>query len=319
MKHLPLRLAAALLTPLVLGPLAPAAQAQDDHVSEGTYQIDGGGYQITVERQGADLVVVEPNKRSVYARQADGTWHFLNRNNGILYGIRRVDSATIEAFKPDQPNNVPTRLARVGGAPAVKSAELPPSVAATDPASIGEVALKYRELTMSDPDNAQAWTACAAAALKRHTANIGEADAYGAQMATVLKTIITDPTRSPCPDAIPETVWAAGNTPPDATPVVRQPTAEEIRTAEEARRAAEEAARVAELNRLADQRAKAQEAERQRQLAEHAKAIAEAQAAQAQFERDRQSYEDAKAKADAAAAAYRRQIEDYERTYGRKP
>ena len=313
-----LRLAALLLAPLATAALAPVALAQPAEVSEGTYQIDSGGYQITVERQGADLVVVEPNKRSVYARQSDGSWHFRNPVNGILYGIRRIDAATIEAFKPDQPNNLPTRLSRIGGAPAVRAAELPPSAAANDPASVGDVALKYRQQALSDPDNAQLWTACAAAALKRHTANAGEADAYGAQMATVLKTIIVDPGASPCPDAIPEPVWAAGQRPPEA-PAPRAPTAQELRDAEQARLAAEEAARVAEINRLADQRAKALEAERQRQLAEHAKAVAEADAAKAQFERDRQSYEQAKAQADAAAEAYRRQIEDYERTYGKKP
>lgn len=312
-----LRLAALLLAPTAFV-ATPAALAQIAAVSDGTYQIDGGGYQITVERQGSDLVVVEPNKRSTYTRQSDGSWHFRNPVNGILYGIRFIDAATIEAFKPDQPNNVPTRLSRIGGAPAVRSAELPPSAAAADPASVGDIALKYRQQALSDPDNAQVWTACAAAALKRHTANPGEADAYGGQMATVLKTIIVDPGASPCPDAIPEPVWAAGKRPPDA-PAPRAPTAAEARAAEQARLAAEEAARVAEINRLADQRAKAIEAERQRQLAEHARATAEAEAAKAQFDRDRQAYEQAKAQADAAAAAYRRQIEDYERTYGKKP
>lgn len=318
-------LAATLLAvPALAAATAAHAQAPTDQVSEGTYQIDGGGYQITVRPEGTELVVVEPNKESRYRRQPDGTWHFRNPTNNTLYGLRRIDPATIEAFKPDQPGNVPTRLARIGGAPAVVATPVPPSVAAQNPASVGELARSYQQRAQSDPDNAQTWSACAAAAHKRFLANPAEADAYGAQMASLLKVIITDPSHSPCPDAIPEPVWAAGKpaATAEAAPATSAPTpAPQLSAAEaaSAEAAAAEAERIRRINELADQRARALEAERQRQLAEHAKAVAEAEARQAQFDRDRKAYEDAKAAADAATEAYRRQIEDYERTYGRKP
>lgn len=319
-------MAARLLAPTAMVVAAvPAAWAQDDLISNGTYEVDGGGYQITVRREGTNVVVLEPNKRSVYERQPDGTWHFRNEVNGILYGLRRVDAATIEAFKPDQPNAPPTRLSRQGGAPAVMSTEVPPSVAAENPASVGEVAKAYQQRAAADPDNAQTWTACAAAAHKRFTANAGEADAFGAQMASLLKLIIVDASRTPCPDAISQTVWDAGKSPPAAALAPAAPrltaaqAAADAAAAKAAAEAAAEAERVRQLNLLADQRAKALEAERQRQVAEHAKAVAEAEARQAQYQRDRAAFEEAQAKADAAAEAYRRQIEDYERTYGRRP
>lgn len=313
-------IAAFMLAPLATATLAcPAAHAQapTDQVSEGTYQIDGGGYQITVRPDGSDLVVVEPNKESRYQRQSDGTWHFRNPVNGILYGLRRIDAATIEAFKPDQSSNVPTRLSRIGGAPRVVATPLPPSVAAQDPASVGDLARTYQQRAQADPNNAQTWSACAAAAHKRFLANPGEADAYGAQMASLLKTIIVDAAQSPCPDAIPQTVWNAGKAPDGAGAEATAAPSPQDAAAVQA--AAAEAERVRQLNELADQRARALEAERQRQIAEHAKAVAEADARQAQFERDRQAYEAAKAASDAAADAYCRQIEEYERAYGRKP
>lgn len=302
----------------VLG--VPAAQAQAPaSINEGTYQIAGGGYQISVERDGDAIVVVEPNKRSRYTPQPDGTFHFTNPTNGVLYGLRRIDAATIEAFKPDRPDAPPTRLARLGGAPAVVSTPLPPSLAANEPASVGDVALKYRQQALSDPDNAQTWTACAAAAHKRHLANPGEADAFGAQMATVLKQIAVDPAHSPCPDAIPEALWAGGKA-PAATTVAAEPAAPALTPAElkaQAERAEQE--RLRQLNAQADARARAQVEDLRRQQAEYQRKLVETQAAQAQYERDRQAYEANKAQADADAAEYRRRVEEYERSYGRRP
>ncbi|MCL6730046.1 hypothetical protein [Sphingomonas hankyongi] len=165
----------------------------------GTYAIDGGGYTIDLKMDGDTLVVVEPNKTSPYARQADGTYQFTNPNNGITYGIRVIDDRTIEAFKPGT-DNPPTRLSLMGGAP---SGEEPAAVA--DAEKWEALAQHYSELSQSDPDNVQVNTACAGVALKRSASSQAEADAYAAQMAEMLKQILVDGSSNPCPDVF--TSW----------------------------------------------------------------------------------------------------------------
>lgn len=196
-----LRKGVLIASAVAIGWAAPLL-AQQPPFSDGTYVLEGGSYSITVQREGDTLVVVEPNKRSVYKRQGDGSYHFYNPNTDATYGIRVVDEQTIEAFKPFQDGNSPTRLVRSGGrpsAPAVAAAKPPVNTAA-------ELAERYKERSLSDPENAQAWTACAAAALKRSQATAAEADAYGARMAEVLRLILVDPSKSPCEDAIPASV-----------------------------------------------------------------------------------------------------------------
>lgn len=163
--------------------------------NDGVYAIDGGGYSISVVGEGERLVVVEPNKRSEYVRQPDGTYHFFNPNTGATFGLRVVDATMIEAFQPLRPERAPTSLSRVGG----------PGPPAVGPDRA--VAEKYAALSKTDPDDAQTWTACAAAAMKRSVATRDEADAYGEQVAEMLKTILVDPTRSPCEDALPSSLW----------------------------------------------------------------------------------------------------------------
>ena len=159
----------------------------------GTYVIDGGGYSIELRTEGDNLVVVEPNKTSTYVRQADGSFHFTNPNNGILYGIRVIDDSTIEAFKPGS-DGAPTVLKRFG---------TPGGATNTDVASSEQfeaIANKYLELSQSDPDNAQTHSACAALALKRSQASKDEADAYAVQMAAMIRQLLVDPSVNPCPD-----------------------------------------------------------------------------------------------------------------------
>ena len=200
-------------------PVAPSAFAQTSQFSDGTYILEGGSYSIEVTQEGGRLTVVEPNKTSVYERQADGTYHFYNPNTDTVYGLRVVDNQTIEAFEPFVRGNAPTRLVRLGGAPAPRPAAPP----APDPAPVArsvakaalpsnppmKIAERYQQLALDDPDNAQAWTFCAAAALKRAMATGEEADAYAWEAAERLKLIMTDPRKSPCEDAIPPSAWTA--------------------------------------------------------------------------------------------------------------
>lgn len=162
----------------------------------GTYVIDGGGYSIEMKIEGDTLVVVEPNKTSPYGKQADGSYHFTNPNNGVTYGIRVIDDATIEAFKPGT-GNPPTRLTRLGGGGQATTADV------ADADKYSALAERYNELAQSDPANIQVHVACSAVALKRSVASREEADAYAAQMASMLRQL--DASANPCPDVI--TSW----------------------------------------------------------------------------------------------------------------
>lgn len=286
-------------------------------LSDGTYMIDGGSYSITVERDGANLIVIEPNKRSTYEPAPDGSYHFYNPNTDTVYGIRVLDNHRIAAFKPDRPDAGETVLSLVGRAPPraprpVETVDIP---ASTIPAigspgdTYGQIANGYRDKAQSDPDNAQTWTACAAAALKRGTANPREADAYAVQMAQVLKLIVVDPARSPCEDAIPPAQWAGAVSKPAKAPTAAE--LDRIRRAEEA--AALTAAERASLDAI------------------NAEAAAKAKAATAQILADQQAAAAAKAQYDAdkarndaeveaarrARAAYDQQMRDYEARYGK--
>lgn len=174
----------------LFGSAAVAAQSG----ASGTYMVEGGSYMITVEQSGDSLVVVEPNKRSEYALQADGSYHFYNPNTDATYGIRVIDANTIEAFKP-YVDGAPTRLVRMGGAAA------PVQLDAGTTDHYEALAEQYSAMIESDPDNVQSWAACAAVALKRSMSNPPEADAYAAQMAAMLQAM--DAAGSPCPEVIP--------------------------------------------------------------------------------------------------------------------
>ena len=294
---------------LALAPVGSPLLAQSAPFSEGTYVLEGGSYSIDIRREGDRLVVVEPNKTSPYIRQPDGTYHFYNTNTETNYGIRIVDNQTIEAFKPDQPGAAPSRLLRRGGPPTAAApgrAQAPPASGGAG-GNAGAIAERYRKLSETDNKDAQAWTACAAAAKKRELATVAEADAYGRQMAMVLKQIMVDPSRSPCEDAIPASVWNSAGEVDDAGASVA---ISEDRFKEADRQ------RLEELNRRADARAEeakaaALRAEQERQAYE--RRVAEVKAAEEKFARDKAAHEAALAAARAAQAEYQRKLEEHRR------
>ena len=288
--------------------VSTAAAAQK--VSDGTYVLEGGSYSIEVIQDGDNLVVVEPNKRSPYTRQSDGTFHFYNPNTDTVYGIRVVDNRTIEAFKPFQSGNVPTRLVRLGGAPRQEATGNPGS-SGTD---LGAIADRYQQLAQSDPDNVQAWTACAAAAKKRQLATGAEADAYAAQVADVLKLILVDPSRSPCEDAIPASVWSSRSQPSSPIDDAAAAVAEAARAEEEERK---------RLQQQADARWQKLQAETQQRIAQQRAAqeayetgVREAAEAKQRYEQEMARHQEEVTRAQAAKAEYQRQLDEYRRQTG---
>lgn len=185
------------LSLMLAGLLAGGAAAQGKMPAAGQYQIKGGSYMMNLEIEGANVVVVEPNKRSVYTPQPDGSFHVRNPTNGILYGIRVAGDGEIDAFKPDHPDAGATRLVLISSsAPAGEIDE-----------KWEKLAEKYQERVVSDPANTQTWVACSAVAMKRSVSAKAEADRYAVQMASMLKQIAVDPARNPCADVFLAGTW----------------------------------------------------------------------------------------------------------------
>ena len=176
-----------------------SATAQAATITPGTYMLEGGSYTITVEADGDGLLVREPNKDSPYTRFDEDEFHFWNDNTQTNYGLRYLDDRTIEAFKPDVPGNVGSRLVLVGGGTGI--------VESDDSERWEQLAQDYSARIESDPANVQAWAACAGVAMKRSVSTVEDADAYARQMAQMLQQMMPAGSPSPCGEVMPDNVW----------------------------------------------------------------------------------------------------------------
>lgn len=311
------RIAGSFLAAVIAAPLPfaqQAAWAQAVTPSAGTYEQADSGYSIEVVPEGDAVVVVEPNKRSRYTRVGDREYTFYNDNTGSTFRLRVIDNQTLEAFRYPL-RGAPIRLARVGGPPPPtgKTDLEAPGAARSD--VYGALAQTYRERSIKDPDNAQSWTFCAAAALKRSHATAAEADAYAVKAAQSLKIIAVDPTRTPCEDAIPAALWARAPGPDDSAvpelpvslPPVPVATAPAEPIDEEADRARINAAIAAETQA----RVQKESDDFARKQAEYVAAQNRYAQAQDKYHQDQATYQEGVAKAQADAEAYRKQMEAY--------
>ena len=176
-----------------------SATAQAATITPGTYMLEGGSYTITIETDGDGLLVREPNKDSPYTRFDEDEFHFWNNNTQTNYGLRYLDDRTIEAFKPDVPGNVGSRLVLVGGGTGI--------VESDDSERWEQLAQDYSARIESDPANVQAWAACAGVAMKRSVSTVEDADAYARQMAQMLQQVMPAGSPSPCAEVMPDNVW----------------------------------------------------------------------------------------------------------------
>ena len=176
---------------------APAwAQAR---LTPGTYAMQDGSYQVKVWLEGADLVTEDIYKKTTYAPAGEGEWRYSSDVTGATYAISVVDADTLQASKPLEPGNVPTRLLLQSAADGSGGA-----VPASPYAALAE---KYRQLAEDDPDNVQAHAFCAVAAQKRAVSNDADFAAYVAVMKQVLGSILVDSGASPCTDVVPQEMW----------------------------------------------------------------------------------------------------------------
>lgn len=182
---------------------APAVAATEPAKDEGqsslagTYVIEDGSYSITIEEDSGNVVVVEPNKRSVYEKQGDGSYQFYNSNTGSTFSLRFIDALTVEADRVPS-EGTPSTLKRVDTPAANKALAMNETYAA--------IAQRYSEMAQTDPSNAQAWTMCSAVAFKRSLSDGEDFSRYATQMSETLK-LILEGGANPCSDAIPNEYW----------------------------------------------------------------------------------------------------------------
>jgi hypothetical protein len=177
--------------------------------------MDGGSYTIAVEVGENELVVVEPNKRSVYRRVgATKEYRFFNANTGSTFALTVVDDRTLRASRV--PETIAPNILRLVGASTALAA-------ASETDRFKAIAERYRLLAEGDTDNTQVWTFCAAAAMGWAMRPEAEAAAYAWRAAQQVKPIAVDPARTPCPDVIPPALWASASAPSEGSPLARAP------------------------------------------------------------------------------------------------
>ena len=197
---------------------ASAALAQK--IPAGTYSMPDSGYSIVVQPRGNDLLVNEAGTNRTYTGQGDGSYRYTSQITGSTYELRFRDRGSVTALKLGS-GSAPTLLIRNGGwapeeaqPPAATVASptpdrVPPAAppGAPAPSPYLAVAERYQALALSDKKDVQSWAFCSAAALKRSMATKQDADAYAREAAERLASISVDPSRNPCPDAIPNELW----------------------------------------------------------------------------------------------------------------
>ena len=163
----------------------------------GTFVLADGSYSIAVEEDGTNLVVVEPNKRSVYTPAGDGSYRFHNDNTGSDFYLRVLDNDTVEAG----------RLPSTGSPSILKRVDAGAKMAALEENDgLTAIAERYAALAESDAGNAQAWSMCAAVAFNRAMGDAAQSAQFAQQTAQVLQSILVG-SANPCPEAIPPQYW----------------------------------------------------------------------------------------------------------------
>lgn len=280
--------------------IAAAAFAQS--IPQGTYAMPDSGYAIVVTPQGDDLSVIEAGKTRTYTGQGDGSYRYFSDITQATYELRFRDRGSITAKKLGG-SGAPTLLVRQGGPAPEERVEAPPPAAAPvaaagtspPPSPYLAVAEKYQALTLTDKKDVQTWAFCSAAALKRGVSAKEDADAYGREAATRLASISVDPSRNPCPDAIPAELWPR----PDAEAEALKAINAEQASAAAKQRAEIEAMRV---KAAADQKAFEQAS------ADHRAALEKSRQDQEAFARAQAAYQ--------AALAERQRIIDAQQRKG---
>jgi hypothetical protein len=198
--------------------------------TSGLYSLQGSSYTILVEFRDGALLVRETNKESLYKRVAEGKYEFFNEVNGRAYGLRVVNATTLAAYRAEPGSTAPEttlvltrRTEAAAPAPTIANQQVPPpapnpQVSAPTPAAAAKplspenedlqlIAKDFMQRSKTDPKNAQTWAACASVALARANLSGDQFENFARQTIALIKPIMVDSSRTPCPAAIPISLW----------------------------------------------------------------------------------------------------------------
>lgn len=161
----------------------------------GPYTSSDGMYTVNMEFKNNTLVIIEPNKTSVYVLTGDNMYEYINPDNGKHYKMQVGDETTLIAFG----STGSTNFYFSGGLSKAASKE--------QFAFYQKVAEEYKNKMKEDPDDAQMWALCAAAATNRASLNDEGFEEYARATILSLRQIVTDQRTCPCPRAIPPALW----------------------------------------------------------------------------------------------------------------
>jgi hypothetical protein len=191
-RHSPRRFC---LTVMSVLSIALASNAQISPTS-GPYTSEDGMYTVNMEFSNDTLYVVEPNKKSAYSKIAENKFAYTNPNNGKKYELQVADANTLIAFGS-------TGQTKFWWSGSITKAATPAQFEYYQ-----KVAEEYKEKMTSDPNDAQLWSLCAAAAINRATLNKEGFETYARTAILSIRQLVEDQRRCPCPKAIPPTLWS---------------------------------------------------------------------------------------------------------------
>jgi hypothetical protein len=181
-------------TLIMLIALLFAGLSYSQTLEAGSYTSSDGGYTFIVKQDGDVVEITEPNKVNNYKKRQGNVYYHTEPKYAAYY----IKIAGADRLYTGKDGGAEYLFVRSGGAGDLASG--------TDDCPVYE---KYSELMSEDPDNTQAWTFCAAAAIAKCTYTAEGAKSYLVPIIQAMKSMMDDGAVCPCKDAIDESLWNA--------------------------------------------------------------------------------------------------------------
>jgi len=161
----------------------------------GNYTSSDGNYTVSIEQNGDEISLIEPNKSNIYKKTTSDYYYHTEPKYNTYY-VRLVGNNKFYSGKNDGKEFLFT-LSSTNPSEAIESVDNCPLYD------------KYLKLSQEDPVEVQAWTFCGAAAIAKCTYNAEASQSYNKTIIAGLKAILEDQNRCPCEDVISKSEWDA--------------------------------------------------------------------------------------------------------------
>lgn len=168
-------------------------------IEPGVFEMEGGNYSVSVKFQDSSIEVTEPNRVTSYTLLSGNKYQYYHEEFQKTYYVEIMD-----------PNTLSFTSSNTSGATILKRSSQTLKAASKDYDRYMAIANKYKEMAENDADDdmeVQAYTFCSVSALAGAMKTEKEFIEYASQVALTLKTILVNPNKNPCQDAIPAAAW----------------------------------------------------------------------------------------------------------------